>query len=184
MKFWAIIVAMAALLAPALGSAAGATKIGVLDLQAVVLTSAAGKGGMAELEKNKDYSGLMADIEKHEKQLKSMEDELNGKGLTWSADQKTKHREKMGEVVKERQQALMAINRARESVFVQMLGAMEPAIAKVLDDVMKAEGIDLVLDSKAVIHKMPSADITAMVVERLNKLTQQNAAGAKSKPKK
>ena len=166
---------------PALALAAGATKIGVLDLQAVVLTSEAGKGGMAELEGNKEYAALIKSVEKSEQTLKSLDEELKGKGLTWAEDKKEKQRTKMNEVAQERQQTLMTLNRARESVFMQMLSAMEPAIGAVLEEVMKAEGIDMIVDSKSVIHKMPTADVTPMVVEKLNKVATR---AAKSTTKK
>lgn len=162
-----------------LAQAAGATKMAVLDLQAVVLMSEAGQGGMKELEKNADYTSLLGQLEDMDAELKSMDEELKGKGLTWGEDQKKKHREKMNELAQERQGGLMTLNRARESVFMQMLGAMEPAIAEALEEVMKAEGIELIVDSKSVVHKTPTADITAMVVEKLNKMN----AAAKAKQK-
>jgi hypothetical protein len=56
---------------------------------------------------------------------------------------------------------------------------MEPGIGAALESVMAAEGIELVLDSKAAVLKVPTADVTTMVVERLNKLNTQAAENAK-----
>ncbi len=168
-----------AILSP-LAQAAGATKVAVLDLQAVVLLSEAGQSGMKELEKNADYTSLLNQLEDMDAEIKGMDDELKGKGLTWGEDQKQQHREKMSELVKERQGGLLTLNRARESVFMQMLGAMEPAIAEALEEVMKAEDIELIVDSKSVVHKTPAADITAMVVEKLNKMNAAAKANQKN----
>jgi hypothetical protein len=56
---------------------------------------------------------------------------------------------------------------------------LQPAISKALTAVMAAEGIDLVLDSKAAVHRLGSADITPMVLERLNKINAEAAEAAK-----
>ena len=160
--------------------AAGATKVAVLDLQAVVLASDAGKSGMGELEKKPEYAEFKAKLESAEADLKAMDEQAQNESLTWSEDKKKKHREKMTELAKERQNLMMTLNRARESVFIQLLNVMEPAIGQVLEQVMASEGIELIIDSKSVIHKVSSADITPMVVEKLNKLS----AEAAKKPKK
>lgn len=159
--------------------AAGATKVAVLDVQAVVLASEAGKGGMAELEKNAEYTALKVKLDNLEAELKTLDEQAKNQGLTWGDDKKNEHRAKMTELAKERQGALTTLNRARESVFMQLLNAMEPGIGAALEAVMAAEGIELVLDSKAAVLKVPTADITPMVVERLNKLNAQAAENAK-----
>jgi outer membrane protein len=159
--------------------AAGATKVGVLDLQALIVTSEAGKAGMAELEKNTEYKSLKAKLDNLEAELKTLDSQAKNEGLTWGEDKQNEHRQKMSNVAQERQQAIATLNRARESVFMQLLGAMEPGIGMALEEVMAAEGIEVVLDSKAVIHKMPAAELTSMVVTKLNKLNETAAENAK-----
>lgn len=163
--------------------AAGATKVAVLDIQKVVLTSKAGQSGMGELEKKPEYAELKAKAESLEADLKSMDEQAQNESLTWSEDKKKQHREKMTELAKERQNVLMTLNRARESVFMQLLQLMEPAIGGILEQVMAAEGIELVIDSKSAIHKVSTADITPMVVERINKASDEAMAKAKADPK-
>lgn len=84
----------------------------------------------------------------------------------------------MTKVAQQRQQSVATLSRARESVFMQLLEAMEPGIAMALEEVMDADGIEVILDSKTVIHKTPAADITSTVVSRLNKI---NSEAAKTK---
>lgn len=163
--------------------AAGATKVAVLDLQAVVLASDAGKSGMGELEKKAEYAELRAKVENLEADLKSLDEQAKNESLTWGEDKKKQHREKMTDLAKERQGALMTLNRARETVFMQLLNVMEPAIGQVLEQVMASEGIELVIDAKSAIHKVSTADITPMVVERLNKLAAEGAKASKDAKK-
>lgn len=179
MKFLKIAMAALLLSGSQLVAAAGATKVAVLDVQAVVLASEAGKSGMAELEKNAEYTALKVKLDNLEAELKTLDEQAKNQGLTWGDDKKNEHRAKMTELAKERQGAMATLNRARESVFMQLLNVMEPGIGAALEAVMAAEGIELVLDSKAAVLKVPTADVTAMVVERLNKLNAQAAENAK-----
>lgn len=169
---------MACMMVP-MAFAAGATKVAVLDLQAVVLASDAGKSGMGELEKKPEYAELKAKVETLEADLKAMDEQAKNESLTWSEDKKKQHRDKMTELAKERQNLLITLNRAREAVFMQLLNVMEPAIGQVLEQVMAAEGIELVIDAKSAIHKVSTADITPMVVEKLNKFAAEAAKNAK-----
>lgn len=183
MQLTKLMVGACLILATQLSFAAGASKVGVLDLQAVVLTSEAGKAGMAELEKNSEYTSLTAKLDNLEAELKTLDSQAKNEGLTWGEDKKTSHREKMTKIAQERQQVLTTLNRARESVFVQLLGAMEPGIGMALEEMMAEEGIEVVLDSKTVIHKKPSSDITSEVVSKLNKINSAAAANANKSKK-
>lgn len=160
--------------------AAGASKVAILDLQAVVLASDAGQSGMGELERKPEYAEYQANLETVEADLKALDEKAKSESLTWGEDKKKSHAEEVTALAKKRQNLLMTLNRARESVFIQLLNVMEPAIGQVLEQVMASEGIELVIDSKSVIHKVSSADITPMVVERLNKLSAQAAEKSKN----
>lgn len=161
-----------------IAGAAGATKIAIVDVQSVVLSSEAGKKGMEEVEKHSKYKPVKAKLDNVEAELKTLDEQLKGEGLTWGEEKKKSHREKMNDLARDRQEHAQALSGMRESAFVQMLSAMEPRIAKALEQVMATEGIDLILDSKAAVLKSPNADITAMVIDRLNKLNAQAAEQA------
>jgi outer membrane protein len=179
MKFLRIALAAFLISGSQWAMAAGATKVAVLDVQAVVLASEAGKSAMAELEKNAEYAALKVKLDNLEAEIKTLDGQAKNQGLTWGEDKKSEHRAKMTELVKERQGALNTLNRARETVFMQLLNAMEPGIGVALESVMAAEGIELVLDSKTAVLKVPTADVTPMVLDRLNKLNAQATENAK-----
>lgn len=159
--------------------AAGATKTAIVDVQAVVLMSEAGQQGMAEVEKHPKYKPVKAKLDNVEAELKTLDEQLKGEGLTWGEDKKKSHQESMTKLARERQEHAQALTGMRESAFMQMLSAMEPRIAKALEEVMATEGIELILDSKAAVLKSPSADITPMVIDRLNKINAKAAEEAK-----
>ncbi|MCR6651123.1 MAG: OmpH family outer membrane protein [Cellvibrionaceae bacterium] len=160
-------------------SAAGATKVAVLDVEALILSSEAGKSGMAQLEKNAEFAALKAKLDNLEAELKTLDEQGKNQGLTWGEDKKKEHVEKLTEVANDRREILARLNRGQEMVYMQLLNAMQPAISKALSAVIAAEGIDLVLDSKAAVHRLANADITPMVLERLNKLNAEAAEAAK-----
>lgn len=184
MKLFKLLALCTALSFTQLSFAAGATKVGVIDVQAVVLLSEAGKAGMAELEKNADYTALKAKLDNMTAELKTLREKAETDGLTWGEDQKKEHSKKVSELVQEQQTAVGHLNRGRESVFMQLLQVMEPGIGMATESVMKSEGIELVMDSKAVVLKIPTADISEMVVAKLNELNKQAAAAAKANSSK
>lgn len=170
MKSKKLLAALVLIFFTPLAFAAGATKVAVLDLQAVVLMSNVGQEQMQKLEKNSEYAALMAQAENFESDLEGLDKQLQSEGLTWADSKKEEHVNKMRGVARDRQMAIEQLNRARESVFMQLLEAMEPAIASILEEIMSKEGIELVLDSKSAIHKVQAADISQAVVAGINKL--------------
>lgn len=163
--------------------AAGATKVAVLDVEALVLSSEAGKSGMAQLEKNAEYATLKAKLDNLEAELKTLDEQGKTQGLTWGEDKKKEHREKMANIANERRETMEMLSRGQEMVYVQLLNAMQPAISAALNAVMATEGIDLVLDSKAAVFRSPTSDITLMVLDRLNKINAEAAENAKKSAK-
>lgn len=159
--------------------AAGATKVAVLDVEALILGSEAGKSGMGQLEKNADYTALKTKLDNLEAELKTLDEQGKSQGLTWGEDKKKEHVAKLTDVATERRETMAKLGRGQEMVYMQLLNAMQPAISQALNAVMAAEGIELVLDSKAAVHRLPNADITPMVLDRLNKLNAEAMANAK-----
>jgi outer membrane protein len=159
--------------------AAGATKVALLDVEALILSSDAGKSGMAQLEKNAEFAALKAKLDNLDADLKALDEQGKTQGLTWGEDKKKEHVEKITDAANERREILARLNRGQEMVYMQLLNVMQPAISQALSAVIAAEGIDLVLDSKAAIHRLANADITPMVLERLNKLNAEASEAAK-----
>lgn len=162
-----------------LASAAGATKVAVVDVQRVVLGSEAGGKGMAEVEKHPQYAPVKAKLENVEAELKTLDEQLKNDGLTWGEEKKKEHREKMTNLAKQRQEHIQMLGSMRESAFMQILGALEPRIGMALEQVMTNEGIELIMDSKAVVLKTPTADVTPMVIDLLNKINDKAVEDAK-----
>lgn len=179
MNFLKLTLFSAGLFLSALSYAAGATKVAVVDVQAVVLMSEAGRAGMEELEKHPKYVPVKTKLENVEAELKTLDEQSKNEGLTWGEDKKNEHQDKMLNLAKERQEHGKTLNAMRESAFVQILQALEPRIGAALEQVMSTEGIELIVDSKAVVLKSPSADITSMVIDRLNKINDKAAEEAK-----
>jgi len=81
--FKKVVIALLIMCLTPMALAAGATKIGVLDLQALVLSSNAGKAGMGELEKKPEYAELKAKVEALNAQLKELDTKGKAEELTW-----------------------------------------------------------------------------------------------------
>jgi outer membrane protein len=179
MKMTKLFMAGMLLIASNMVFAAGATKVAVLDVEALVLDSEAGKSGIDQLEKNAEYSALKAKLDNVEAEIKTLDEQGKTQGLTWGEAKKKEHMEKLEGLAAERREIRGTLGRGHEMVYMQLLNVMQPAISQALNAVMAAEGIELVLDSKAAVHRMSNADITPMVLDRLNKLNAEAIENAK-----
>lgn len=88
MKLTKIILVSVLLMASGIVFAAGATKVAVLDVEALILGSEAGKSGMGQLEKNAEYSALKTKLDNLEAELKTLDEQSKTQGLTWGEDKR------------------------------------------------------------------------------------------------
>lgn len=160
--------------------AAGATKVAVLDLRRAVTESTAGQEGFGQLKSNPEYAAVIAKIENLGSEIKSLEEKGKNEGLTWGEDKKKETQAQMLDLAKERQANIGNIQRAQETVFMQLLKLMEEDINIALKDIVEKEGIELIVDAEAVRFQVPTADITLMTIERLNFLYLKRKEAAES----
>ena len=177
----------AALLAPltfAAPAAAAETKIAIVDLQRVLLTSKAGKAAKSKFEaiqkkKRKQLKRTDNKLQAREKELLAervaLEKAVAGKG----PDALTpKLKEKMTQFMpklKAFQQEVVDFQKTQREM-VKNLGAKETEllrpielrIRKVIDKIAKEKGYTLVLSRVAVIYGLASDDITEVVAKRLD----------------
>ena len=162
-KFFAI--AVFCLLAPA----AFAEKIGVLNPQAAIMGSDIAKKAMRDLEENKEYAALVAKAENLRADLQSLAKEAETKGMTWSVDERAAHQKKIEYVNADFQLAGQKIQAERKAMSDKVVREVQPKLEKVIEEVVKKDKLDVVLNAQAVFFASEKVDITKKVVEALNK---------------
>jgi len=140
--------------------AADVAKIGVIDFQKVLETSAAGKAIQAELKAKNEK--MAADLQKKGKRLeresmvmsKEMREEKEREQRIKVNDFKTLQKRYRSEL-----QKLQA----------ELMQQLQTKITAITQEVGKKEGYLLIMDKRGVIYAPTSVDLTDKLIQRLNK---------------
>lgn len=150
---------------------AAETKIGVMNIQKVLLDSAAGQAAKAAFEARAQE--LQAKFQAEEDALMALQQEIEKKSSVWSAEVKD---EKVREYQKKGRELQVKTEDARVELKQLQDRELEPILKRlqaVVEEYAKKEGYTVILDSKAGVHYFNEAiELSARMVEELNKKGQ------------
>lgn len=183
MKFWAIVSLAAAAALPAAGQAPAVPKIGVIDVQKLVVESAAGKEAQGRV--NKIITAKQGESEKLQKELQGLQQKLTDQGPSMTdekRDQLNKDYQEKGIAYKRFQDDA---NRQVQEAQQKELGELEKRVLPVINQVGKEKGYTLIFNKFApgmLVYADDAVDITDEVLRRFN--TQVTEPQAKTPPAK
>ncbi|HET7451524.1 MAG TPA: OmpH family outer membrane protein [Thermoanaerobaculia bacterium] len=177
MKLWTIVVMAGAAALPAAAQTA-VPKIAVIDVQKLVVESAAGKEAQGRVKKVIDAK--QGDADKLQKELQSIQQRLTDQGPSMTDD-------KRDQLNKEYQEKGIAYKRFQDDAQREVqeaqqreLGELEKRVMPVINQVGKEKGYTLIFNKYApgmLVYADDSVDITEEVLRRFN--TQVTAPPAK-----
>ena len=142
-------------------------KVVILDLTYVLNQSKAGKGAQEFLKKT--YDANLKRFEDIEKKLKKEEGDLLAKKNVLSKEEYGKSmnelRKKFSDYQTDRRSAIDNLTAKRAQAREALLKELDP----ILGAYVKENSISLVIDKKITLGGQPGNDITAAIVEKLNK---------------
>ncbi|PIE24979.1 MAG: hypothetical protein CSA60_02310 [Neptuniibacter caesariensis] len=158
---------LAMILAVCFSFNANAEKIAVLGVQQALLESDAAASFRSKLksEFSKDEKKIL-DLEK---QVKSAREKLAKNQGVVSADEFKQQSIQFQKLVAEYQRASKTALQKKMEREQAFLKEMKPLLDKVIRDLIKKKGYDLVINKQAVLFNKHALDITPEVVELLNK---------------
>jgi outer membrane protein len=142
-------------------------KLGVMNVQRVLVGCAAGKA--AKLRFDEKMQELQASLQGEEDALLEMQNDIEKKSSAWSEDTK---QEKMREFQRKRREAQEKAEDARFELKTMQDKELDP-ILKTLEQVVKAygeaHGYSLLIDSRSgVLHVAQGIDITDKIIVELD----------------
>lgn len=144
-----------------------AEKIGTLSVQQALLTSKAADAFRGQLKS--EFSGDQKQLQDLEAQAKKIQESIKKGQGTQSKEVQDQQRVQFQKAYGEYQrlaQELQQKQRQREDSFLK---EMRPKLDKIIRGLIDSEGYDIVVNKEATIFAKPELDITAKVVELLNK---------------
>ncbi len=160
-----------AVLALCVGSmtAAAADKVVVFNFEKAILSTEAAKRANSELTSNPEFASLQAKFEGLVADLDKLREEQKSKGITWDAVQQAEHRKKVEYLRADIELAQKKLQAEQQAVIRGLVSQYEDKTREALKQIIDAEGITVVLNASEVYYATPESDITARVVEALNK---------------
>ncbi|WP_372598214.1 OmpH family outer membrane protein [Amphritea sp.] len=144
-----------------------AEKVATLSVQQALLTSKAADAFRVKLKS--ELSGEQKQLSDLEAQVKKIQEEIKKGQGTQSKEVQDQQRVQFQKAYGEYQrlgQELQQKQRQREDEFLK---EMRPKLDTVIRGLIDSEGYDMVVNKQATIYVKPELDITAKVVELLNK---------------
>ena len=151
------------------GAVMAGDKVAIFDLQGAILNTEVAKQRVKELQSNAEFASMQAKFESLKVDLQGLAKEAETNGMTWSQEQQVEHRKKMEYKRADLELAAKKLQAEQNAAVKRIMQELAPKAKTALNQMITAEGIGLVLDSKVAYYADASFDITAKVTDKLNK---------------
>lgn len=147
-----------------------AGKVVVLDLQQAILLTELAKERQKAVAESAEFAGLRGQAESLRAELEALDKKAQSEGLTWSPDQVAEHKKNVEFVQGDLQRVIQKVQASQQTMMQGILSAVkEEFISQALMNIVKSEGIDIVLRKEAANFSTPESDITLKLAAELNK---------------
>lgn len=172
-KLYRAALLMIALLASSLATAQLAApvqgKIAVLDAVGAVMHTDEAQKRLKALKAQPSFDSDSKDHDRLIKEYQDMVAQLQKDMAVMSADQRQAQGKKIEDKRSDIEHVEHKLQEAEQELMQQLMSDLGGKLQKVVTDLIKSEGIGLLLDRKAAIHVDNSFDLSAKVTEQLNK---------------
>ena len=166
-----VVVVLASLFVVAPVSAVAADKIAVVDIARAIFGSKAAQESLKQAEQSADFVALKAKYEGSAADLQALAKEAETKRLTWSQEQAAEHQKKMEYAKADAELAGRKIQGEQKQLQQRIMQQLGPKAQEALQEVIKEEGITILIRAESVLMSSPESNITAKVADRLNQKT-------------
>lgn len=158
------------LMASCASFALAADKIAIVNVQRAIVDTDAAKERLEGLRKEADFKTNMKDVERIKKEGQSLVEKLQKDGPVMSPEQQAAMQKKIQEKQADLEHIARKLQAREQEVLQEIMAQRQDQTKTVINDIIKSEGIGLLLDSRAALHAEPGYDITAKVTQKLNSL--------------
>ena len=168
----ALVVVLASLFMVAPVCAVASEKIAVVDIARAIFGSKAAQESVKQAEQSADWVALKAKAEGSAADLQAMNKEAESKRLTWSQEQAVEHQKKMSYAKADYDLAVQKIQGEQKQLQQKIMQQLGPKAQEALQEVIKEEGVTILLRAESVMMSSPESNLTAKVADRLNQKTE------------
>jgi outer membrane protein len=144
-----------------------ASVVAVVDVQFILQEAAASKSIQKQLEAQRET--YQSEISKQEDRLRAAEQEMNRQRSIVSPDEFAQQRREFEQQVADVQRTVQARKRVLDEAFNESMTKVRDAVLQTVTEVAGEQKATLVLAKQQVVLAEKSLDLTATVLERVNK---------------
>ncbi|TNE75721.1 MAG: OmpH family outer membrane protein [Gammaproteobacteria bacterium] len=146
--------------------------IAVVDFGKAIFATDVAKARLKQKKGDSDFAALQGKYESTVSEMKALKQEIDSKGMTWSADQAADAQKKMEYLRADLELITRKIQADQKDLQNSIVQELRPKAGEALQELIDEEGIVLLISAEAVVTAAPSLDVTAKLTDRLNKKTQ------------
>jgi outer membrane protein len=149
--------------------AADVAKIGVIDLQNILETSAAGKSIQAQLKKQKE--AMESDLKQKGTEIENIRKRLERESMVMSKDMREDKEREQRIKINDFKSLQKKYRSDLQKLEVQLMNQLQKDIKELVDAIGKKEGYLLIINKYNVLYSPSSIDITEDLIKKLNSKT-------------
>ena len=147
-------------------------KIAVLDFGKAIFGSEVAKTRLKQMQGESDFAALQAKYENTVADMKALKKEVESKGMTWSAEQSAEAQKKMEFLRADLELTTRKVQADQKALQGSLVQELRPKAGEALQELIKEEGIVLIINAEAVITVATELDLTGKLTDRLNQKTK------------
>jgi len=143
-------------------------KIAVLDIERAIFNTEEAKAQFNALQQTPDFVKNKKEAEDLKKRYDTLAEQFNKNREVMSAEQTAEQQKKLQELGTDLQFVAKKLQQSQSEVAQRVAREIGPRARDVVGELVKSEGIGLLLNAQAAMHADPGYDITAKVTDKLN----------------
>lgn len=145
-------------------------KIAVLDVQQAIVNTDFAQARLKKLKAEKSFKENRKQLEDLTKGYQKLVAQLQKDAAVMSDDQKQAEAQKLQEKRSDIEHVQHKLQLTEKDFMQDLMKDMGPKVKQVVDDMIKSEGIGLLINRQAAMYVDSSYSITAQVTDKLNKM--------------
>lgn len=147
-------------------------KIAVVDFGKAIFGSEVAKTRLKQVQGESDYAALQAKYENTVADMKALQKEVESKSMTWSAEQTGEAQKKMEFLRADLELTTRKVQAEQKALQSSIVQELRPKAGEALQELIKEEGIVLLINAEAVVTVAAELDLTSKLTDRLNQKTK------------
>lgn len=147
-------------------------KIAVVDFGKAIFGSEVAKTRLKQVQGESDYAALQAKYENTVADMKALKQEVETKSMTWSTEQTSDAQKKMEFLRADLELTTRKVQAEQKALQSSIVQELKPKAGEALQELIKEEGIVLLINAEAVVTVAVELDLTSKLTDRLNQKTK------------